>query len=86
MLEGIRDGSQYLPSISRREARHNICDSIRRGQAECKLLLLSTKNMSKYLHKVFKSVVNEIFQALPILGESGSEVSYIITEPKKFQK
>ena len=32
--------------------------------------------MIKVLHKVFKAVVNEISQALPILGESGSSVSY----------
>ena len=40
----------------------------------------------KGLHKVFKDVVNNIFQALPILGESGSEVSYFIPEPRKFSK
>ena len=42
--------------------------------------------MGKGLHKVFKDVVNNIFQALPILGESGSEVSYFIPEPRKFSK
>ena len=35
--------------------------------------------MSKVLHKVFKAVVNEILQVLPILGESDSEVSYFIS-------
>ena len=34
--------------------------------------------MGKGLHKVFKAVVDEHFQALPILGESGSEVSHFI--------
>ena len=34
--------------------------------------LLSTKNIGKGLHKVFKAVVNDILQVLPILGESGS--------------
>ena len=33
-------------------------------------------------HKVFKVVVNDISQELPILGESGSEVSYFIPEPR----
>ena len=36
------------------------------------------KNMGKGLHKVFKTVVKEIWQYLPTLGESGSEVSYLI--------
>ena len=40
--------------------------------------------MGKVLHKVFKAVVNEISQALSILGESGSEVSYFIPEPRNF--
>ena len=40
--------------------------------------------MGKGLHKVFKSVVNEILQVLPIWGEYGSEVSYFIPEPRKF--
>ena len=39
--------------------------------------------MGKVLHKLFKAVVNEILQVLPILGESGSEVSYFIPEPRK---
>ena len=51
---------------------------------EWKEVPLSTINMDKGLHKVFKSIVNELSQAKPILGESGSEVSYIITEPRKF--
>ena len=42
--------------------------------------------MGKGLHKVFKAVVNEIFQDLPILGESGSEVSYFILEHRDFSE
>ena len=38
------------------------------------------------LHMVFKDVVNEILQTLPILGESGSEVSYFILEPIEFSE
>ena len=38
--------------------------------------------MGKVLHKVFKVVINEISQVLPILGESVSEVSYFIPEPR----
>ena len=40
--------------------------------------------MSKGLHKVFKNVVKEISQELTPLGESGSEVSHFIPEPRKF--
>ena len=42
------------------------------------------QNMGKGLHKVFKDVVNEISQVFPILGESGSEVSYFIPDPRNF--
>ena len=40
--------------------------------------------MHKGLNKVFKSVVNDISPSLPILGESGSEVSYLILELRHF--
>ena len=39
--------------------------------------------MDKGLHKVFKTVVKDISQDLPPLGESGSEVSHFIPEPRK---
>ena len=38
--------------------------------------------MDKGLHKVFKAAFNDILQALPILGDYVSEVSYLITEPR----
>ena len=82
MLEYICDGSQSDLSIKRREARYNIRDHINWIQAELKEALLSTQNMGKGLHKVFKSSVNEILQVLPNLGESGSEGSYFIPELK----
>ena len=40
--------------------------------------------MGKVLHKVFSTVVKEISQELTALGESGSEVSHFITEPRNF--
>ena len=40
--------------------------------------------MGKVLHKLFKTIVNDILQALSILGESGSEVSYFIPDPRNF--
>ena len=40
--------------------------------------------MGKSLHKAFKTVVKEISQKLTPLGESGSEVSHFILEPRNF--
>ena len=84
MLEEIRDVSQAREIINRRESRYKIHDSIKRGQSEWKEALLSTQNMGKGLHTLFEAIVNDISQALPILGESGSEVSYFIPEPINF--
>ena len=83
-LEDICDGTQYHPSINRIEARYKIRDHIKLGQQEQKVLLLSTQNLGTYLQKLIKAVVSEISQALPIFGESGSEVSHFIPEPINF--
>ena len=40
--------------------------------------------MGKGLHKVFITIVKEILQELENLGESGSEVSHFIPEPRNF--
>ena len=40
--------------------------------------------MVKGLHKLFSTVVKEISQELTALGESGSEVSHFIPEPRHF--
>ena len=40
--------------------------------------------MGKGLHKVFKYIVNELNNSLPNLGESVSEVSHFIPEPRSF--
>ena len=42
--------------------------------------------MGKGLHKVFSTIVKEIFQELATLGESGSEVSHFIPEPRNFDE
>ena len=42
--------------------------------------------MGKGLHKAFSTVVKEISQELTALGESGSEVSHLITEPRNFSE
>ena len=47
----------------------------------------SVKNYAKHgkgLHKVFSTVVKESLQELATLGESGSEVSHFILEPRNF--
>ena len=40
--------------------------------------------MGKGLHKVFSTVVKNVSQELTPLGESGSEVSHFIPEPRNF--
>ena len=40
--------------------------------------------MGKGLHKVFSTIVKDISQELTPLGESGSEVSHFISEPRNF--
>ena len=40
--------------------------------------------MGKGLHNFFRYVVNDISQVLPIMGESGSEVSHLIPESRNF--
>ena len=57
MLEEICDGSQSHLSFSRREACYKIRDCIKQGQSEWKRVLLSTRNMGKGLHQVFKTTV-----------------------------
>ena len=84
MLEDTRERIQSHWSINGREARYKIHDYIKRGQAEWKGALSSTRKMGKGLHKVFNALVNYILQELPILGESRSEVSYFIPEPGNF--
>ena len=71
MLEDICDWSQTHPNVNRREARYKIRDRIRQMQSEWKGALKATWIMGKGLHKVFKTVVKEILQDLPPLGQSG---------------
>ena len=42
--------------------------------------------MGKGLHKVFNTVVKDILQDFPPLGESGVEVSHCITESRNFSE
>ena len=84
LLEDILDGSQSYPSINRVGALYKIHDHIKQRQAEWKLVLLSTINVGRGLYKVFKAVVKELSEAFPILGESGSEVTYFFPKPTNF--
>ena len=46
--------------------------------------LRATHKMGKGLHKVFSTIVKELSQELTNFGETGSEVSHFIPEPRKF--
>ena len=84
MLEDILDGSQSHPNLNRRDAHNKIRDSIKQGQSEWNGPLKATQNMGKGLPKLFNTSVKEISQDIPPLGESGSEVSHFIPEPRNF--
>ena len=71
MLEGICDRSQSRKSVNRREACYKIQNRINQRQSERKGALKAKQKMGKGLHKVFKTVVKNIYQDLPPLGESG---------------
>ena len=78
MLGDIHDGIKSYLRVNMREAGYKIRDCIKQRKTEWKGALLSTGIMDKGLNKVFNTVVNDILQVLPILGESDSEVSYFI--------
>ena len=86
MLQDIRDGSQTHTNVNKREAHYKIRDIIRQRQLEWKGALKYTQSMVKGLHKVFSTVVKDISQELTALGESGSEVSHFIPEPRNFSE
>ena len=86
ILEEILDGSQSHPNVKRRESRYKIRDRIKQRQPEWKEALKVTQTIGKGLQKVFKTILKEIWQDLPPLGESGSEVSHFIPEPNCFSE
>ena len=83
-LHDIRDGNQTHPRIDKREARLEICDRIKQNKLQWKGSLRATHKMGKGLHRVFSTIVSEISQELTNFGESGSEVSHFIPEPRNF--
>ena len=82
MLQDICDGSQTHTNNNKREARYKIRDRVRQRQSEWKGVLKATQSMGKGLYKVFSTIVKDISQELEALGESGSEVSHFILEPR----
>ena len=86
MSEDIRGGSQSHLDVNRRDTSYQILDCIKQRQLEWKGAIKSTQKMGKGSHKVFKTIVNEILQYLPPLGETDSEVSYFIPETRNFSK
>ena len=86
MLEDIREKIQTHPNVNRREARYKIRDCIKQRQSYWKGVLKDTRSMGKCLHKVFSAIVKEISQELTPFGESGSEVSDFIPEPRNFSE
>ena len=72
MLEDICDGIQCNPNVNRIIAHYKIRDHIKQRQWEWKGALKYTQSVDKFPHKVFKTVVKDISQYLPPLGESGS--------------
>ena len=55
-----------------------------KDNSECKGALKAKQSMGKVLRKVFSTVIKDILQELTPLGESGSEVSHFILEPRNF--
>ena len=72
MLEDISDGSQYHPNVNRREARYKYVIVLSKDNRNGKQRLKLIETWGKGSHKVFKTVVKEISQDFPPLGESGS--------------
>ena len=86
MLHDIRDGNKTHMNMDKREARIKIRDRIKQKKSEWKGALRATHKMGKGLHKVFSTIVKEILQKLTNFGESGSEVSHFIPEPRNFSE
>ena len=83
-LHDIRDGNQTHSNIDKREACLKIRDHIKQKKSEWEKGLKATHKMGKCLYKVFSTTVKEIFQEMNNIGESGSEVSHFIPEPRNF--
>ena len=67
-------------------ARLEIRDRIKQKKLQRKVALRATHKIGKGLHRVFITIVSEISQELTNFGESGSEVSHFIPEPRNFSE
>ena len=85
-LHDIHDVNQNHPSIEKREARIAICYRIKQKKSQWKGALRATHKMGKGLNRVFSTIISKISQKLTNFGESGSEVSHFIPEPKNFSE
>ena len=83
-LHDICDGNQTHPKINKRESHMAIRDRIKQKKLQWKGALRATHKMGKCLHRVFSTMVSDISQELTNFGETGSEVSHFIPEPRKF--
>ena len=61
-----------------------IHDRIKQKKSQWKGALRATHKMGKGLHRVFSTIVSDISQELINFGETGSEVSHFIPEPRHF--
>ena len=83
-LHDIRDENQTHLKIDKREARLEVRNRIKQKKSQWKGALRSTHKMGKGIHRVFSTIVSEISQELTNFGETGSEVSHFIPEPRNF--
>ena len=83
-LHDIRDGNQTHPKIKKRKACMEISDRIKQNKLQWKGALKATHKMGKGSRRVFSTIVSKISQELTNFGESGSEVSHFIPEPRNF--
>ena len=75
---------RLIRTFIKKDTRLKIRDHIKQIKSKWKGALKATHKMVKGLHKVFSTIVKEISQELTNLGESGSEVSHFIPEPRNF--
>ena len=85
-LEDIRDGNQTHPKIDKREARIKIRDRIKQKKSQWTVALRATHKIGNGLHRFFNTIVSDISQELTNFGETGSEVSHFIPEPRTLKK
>ena len=64
--EDIRDGNYVHPNIHARYSRFKIRDGIRHVHSKWKGAEISSKMMGKGLHSVFKAIVKELNNSLPV--------------------